>query len=65
MVLSSAIPSAPPLPAGRRRITVGAKLAYDTADLVAGLRQLSARPHVAQNLSGASLGPGYFVDPDA
>jgi hypothetical protein len=37
---------------GRHRITVGADRAYDTADFVAGLRQLNATPHVAQNLSG-------------
>ena len=37
---------------GRHRITVGADRAYDTADFVAGLRELNATPHVAQNLSG-------------
>ena len=34
---------------GRLRITVGADRAYDTADFVAGLHGLNAKPHVAQN----------------
>lgn len=33
----------------RRGITLGADKAYDTADFVAGLRQLGVTPHVAQN----------------
>jgi transposase len=37
---------------GRHRITIGADRAYDTASFVAGLRQLNATPHVAQNTSG-------------
>jgi len=36
------------LPAGGR-ITLGADKAYDTADFVAGMRQLDVTPHVAQN----------------
>jgi hypothetical protein len=36
------------MPAGHR-ITVGADKAYDTADFVAGVRQLDATPHVTQN----------------
>ena len=39
---------------GRHRITVGADRAYDTAGFVAGLRELNATPHVAQNASGRS-----------
>lgn len=35
--------------AGRRRITLGADKAYDTAALVAQLRQCAVTPHVAQN----------------
>jgi transposase len=37
---------------GRHRITIGADRGYDTAGFVAGLRQLKATPHVAQNTSG-------------
>jgi hypothetical protein len=37
---------------GRHRITVGADRAYDTRDFVAGLRQLCATPHLAQNTTG-------------
>jgi transposase len=37
---------------GRHRITIGADRGYDTAGFVAGLRQLNATPHVAQNTSG-------------
>jgi hypothetical protein len=37
---------------GPHRITVSADRAYDTAGFVAGLRELNATPHVAQNLSG-------------
>ena len=40
---------------GRHRITVGANRAYDTAGFVAGLRELNATSHVAQNLSGPDL----------
>jgi transposase len=36
---------------GAHRITVGADKAYDTAALVAQLRDLNATPHVAQNIS--------------
>jgi transposase len=36
---------------GAHRITVGADKAYDTAALVAQLRELNATPHVAQNIS--------------
>ena len=36
------------LPAGGR-ITLGADKAYDTADFVAGTRQLDVTPHIAQN----------------
>jgi hypothetical protein len=52
---------------GRHRITVGADRAYDTAGFVAGLRELNATPHVAQNISGrtsrisaANIGPKRF-----
>jgi transposase len=38
--------------AGRHRITVGGDKAYDTADLVADMRELGVTPHVAQNTSG-------------
>lgn len=34
---------------GNHRITVGADKLYDTKDFVAGLRDLTATPHVAQN----------------
>ena len=37
---------------GRHRITIGADRAYDSTGFVAGLRQLNATPHVAQNTSG-------------
>lgn len=37
----------------RGRITMGADKAYDTADHVAALRQMSVTPHVAQNLGTA------------
>ena len=40
----------------RRRITVGADKAYDTADHVAALRQLGVTPHVARNDSEAKTG---------
>jgi len=36
---------------GRHRITLGADKAYDTAALVAQLRELNATPHVAQNIT--------------
>jgi transposase len=39
------------LPAGGR-ITVGADKAYDTAALVARMRELGVTPHVAQNING-------------
>jgi hypothetical protein len=39
---------------GRHRITVGADRAYDTRDLVAGLRRLNATTHEVQNVSGRS-----------
>lgn len=34
---------------GRHRITLDAEKAYDTADLVAALRDAKVTPHVAQN----------------
>jgi transposase len=37
---------------GRHRITVGADKHFDTQGFVAGLRELNATPHVAQNTSG-------------
>jgi transposase len=37
---------------GTHRITLGADKAYDTADFVADMRDLSVTPHVAQNTSG-------------
>ena len=40
------------LPGSERRITVGADKGYDTADFVAGLRQMCVTPHVAQNNKG-------------
>ncbi len=40
--------------AGRRRVTVGADKAYDTAAFVEGLRSLGVTPHVAQNTSNRS-----------
>jgi transposase len=55
---------------GRHRITVGADKAYDTADFVAGLRELNATPHVAQCITGhrgsridgrTTRHPGYAV----
>jgi hypothetical protein len=36
---------------GTHRITIGADKAYDTAALVAQLRDLNATPHVAQNIT--------------
>ena len=36
----------------RRRATLGADKAYDTAEHVANLRAIGVTPHVAQNLSG-------------
>ena len=51
------------------RVTLGADKAYDTADFVARLRELSVTPHVAQNTSNRSSAiderttrhPGYRV----
>lgn len=37
---------------GRRRRTLAADKAYDTADFVAACRDLGVTPHVAQNTSG-------------
>ena len=39
-------------PGSERRLTVGADKAYDTADFVAGMRQMCVTPHVAQNDKG-------------
>lgn len=39
----------PPGPKGRRRMTLGADKAYDTADFVAGLRERGVTPHVCQH----------------
>jgi hypothetical protein len=39
------------LPATKKRRTVAADKAYDTAGFVAGVRQLGFTPHVAQNTS--------------
>ena len=39
------------LPGGRRRVTLGADKGYDTANLVACLREWDVTPHVAQNVS--------------
>src|ERR1700741_4838707 len=39
-------------PGSERRLTVGADKAYDTADFVAGMRQMCVTPHVAQNSKG-------------
>jgi transposase len=55
--------------AGRHRITVGGDKNYDTAAFVAGMRNLNATPHVAQNTSGrrsaidghVTSHPGYAV----
>jgi len=41
-------------PGSERRLTVGADKAYDTADFVAGMRQICVTPHVAQNTKGRS-----------
>jgi hypothetical protein len=40
------------LPGDRRRVTLGADKAYDTREFVAGLREWSVTPHVAQNNNG-------------
>ena len=40
----------------RRRVTVGADKAYDTADHVAALRELEVTPHVARNDSETKTG---------
>ena len=37
---------------GPRAITLGADKGYDTKDFMMELRELNARPHVAQNTSG-------------
>ena len=39
-------------PGSERKLTVGADKAYDTADFVAGMRQMCVTPHVAQNDKG-------------
>jgi transposase len=39
---------------GSSPVTVGADKGYDSVEFVAGLRQIGATPHVAQNLSGRS-----------
>ena len=36
---------------GGQRMTIGADKAYDTADFVAGMRDIGVTPHVAQNTS--------------
>ena len=41
-------------PGSTRRLTLGADKAYDTADFVAGMREMCVTPHVAQNTSGRS-----------
>ena len=54
---------------GRHRATVGADKAYDTADFVAGLRDMKVTPHVAQNTGNrrsaingrTTRHPGYTV----
>ncbi len=54
---------------GRHRITVGGDKLFDTEDFVAGLRELGATPHVAQNDTNRSSNidgrvtrhPGYAV----
>ena len=56
--------------AGRRRITLGADKAYDTADFVLKCRQENVTPHVARNISATrgsridgrtTRHPGYAV----
>lgn len=55
---------------GERRRTLGADKGYDTADFVAGCRELTVTPHVAQNdsrrggsaIDGRTIShPGYLV----
>ena len=54
---------------GRHRITVGGDKNFDTAGFVAGLQELNATPHVAQNTSNrrsaidgrTTRHPGYAV----
>src|SRR5262245_45010480 len=55
---------------GTHQITAGADKAYDTAALVAGLREMNVTPHVAQNISwhrGSNIDgrttrhPGYRI----
>lgn len=54
---------------GNHRITLGADKGYDTRDFIAGLRELKATPHVAQNttnrrsaIDGRTVNqPGYTV----
>jgi len=38
--------------AGRHRITAAADKAYDTADFVANLREMTVTPHIAQQTVG-------------
>jgi transposase len=48
----AALEMASRLPGDRRRVTLGADKAYDTREFVAGLREWSVTPHVAQNNRG-------------
>ena len=48
----AALQMASRLPGDRRRVTLGADKAYDTREFVAGLREWSVTPHVAQNNHG-------------
>ena len=48
----AALQMASRLPGDRRRVTLGADKAYDTREFVAGLREWSVTPHVAQNNNG-------------
>ena len=50
----AALQMASHLPGDRRRVTLGADKAYDTREFVAGLREWSVTPHVAQNDLGRS-----------
>lgn len=51
----------------KRRITVGADKAYDTADFSASLRSMTVTPHVTQKSKGSSIDgrttrhPGYCI----
>jgi transposase len=48
----AALEMAARLPGERQRVTLGADKAYDTREFVAGLREWSVTPHVAQNDHG-------------